>query len=385
MKLGLGLCSLLICVVLLEIASRLFLDAPTSVSVNPTDPATASDQEGIIAFGLPDEDVYIDTPTGVRLKRNIRAIVKNHNLSKRDIELTTNSLGYRAPELAPKTEHDFRILVLGDSITLGDYVAYEQTYPFVIEKYLQQHLSGVLQDKNIQVINAGIGAIGLHTELAVLTETGLSLQPDLVLVALYLNDAVESPHIQATRFPAPLNRSYLLAAVAERIDVIRAAAVNKRAERAVESSRLLFETENPLANVHWRKVDWVHAEAGFNRLIYAAFHDWGYGWSEQFWQETRTVFVKLQTLSRSHAFKLVVTLFPVRYQVQSRLLKIEPQQFFEKTMDELNITHFDLLPELRQKYQADRKSIFYDHCHYRPEGNEYIGKVIARFLLEGVF
>lgn len=381
-KLGISLCGLLACFFVLEIASRFFFEKPTTVAVsNDTIP---SHEKDIITFGLPDKGLYVDTPTGIRLKRNSQAIVKNHRLSKRDIKITTNSLGYRYPELAPKQKDDFRVLVLGDSITLGDYVHYEKTFPFAIEEYLKHHRSEALSDKTIQVINAGVGAIDLQTELAILIETGLSIQPDIVLVALYLNDAVESPNIQRTRLAAPLNQSYFLAVVVHRIDILRAMYENKKTEQAFESSRKHFEAENKIASVDWRKANWMNDEAGFNRLIYAAFHDWGYAWSEQFWHKAKNILTKMKELSTTHQFELAVALLPVRYQVQSNLLKDEPQKFFEELMKDLNMKHFDLLAGLRRKYQEDKKAIFYDHCHYRPEGNKYIGRGIAQFLLDEV-
>ena len=49
-------------------------------------------------------------------------------------------------------------------------------------------------------------------------------------------------------------------------------------------------------------------------------------------------------------------------------------------MDELEIDHLSLLPDLRAKYQRDQTNVFFDHCHLTVEGNDFVGGKVAAFL-----
>jgi hypothetical protein len=75
-----------------------------------------------------------------------------------------------------------------------------------------------------------------------------------------------------------------------------------------------------------------------------------------------------------------VVLFPVRQQVQSRLLRDEPQRHFEHVVRALGLPHLDLLPALRERFASDGRDLYFDHCHYRPEGDELIGRLVADWL-----
>ena len=144
------LVSVFLCALLLEAVSRLLFEAPPSVVIeNLSDlDATVSPlrerknvtlKDGrIFSKGVPDSGFYIHTPTGRRLRRGASGVITGHHLSRRDIEFSTNSLGYRDEEVGEKGDRDYRILVLGDSITLGDYVEADQTYPAFVERSLSE-------------------------------------------------------------------------------------------------------------------------------------------------------------------------------------------------------------------------------------------------------
>lgn len=376
-KFGLVIASLALCFAVFEAGSRVFFAPPSDVTITPVSPSGE-----MVLTGSPNQGLYVETATGVRLRPNTRAVIKNHNLSKQDVEITTNSSGFRGPEIAPKTAQDYRILVLGDSITFGDYVAYADTFPAVMEAYFNSHRPPELEEMTVQVINAGVGGIDLETEWHILQETGLSTRPDLVVVALYLNDAQVSPYIRPFRVPTVVSWSVFARLITERLDKFQKQLAYQRGEQMLTTARSLFVQHYPMTDIDWRQTDWMHKEPDFNRLIYAALRDWGYAWSPEFWPHIRKILLAMQTLSAVENFELAVVFFPVSFQVYATFLKNEPQQQFERLMNELALPHLDVLPLLRAKFQRDQQYIFYDHCHYRPEGNWYIGEAIAEFLLQ---
>ena len=48
-----------------------------------------------------------------------------------------------------------------------------------------------------ETINAGVDGLGTNGELAVLSETGLSVSPDVVVLGFYHNEFLESPGISS--------------------------------------------------------------------------------------------------------------------------------------------------------------------------------------------
>lgn len=369
----------------LETITRFFWPAQSTTIIGLQKPQPSAKQF-IQTREMPNQDLYIETPTGLRLKPNVNAIIRNHHLAKTDIELSTNSLGYRAEELGAKAQDEVRILVLGDSITLADYVQYEQTYTYYMEKYLNEHTNKVDNDtgrrtRRYRVVNAGVGSIGLDTELAVLLETGLSVKPDMAILALYLNDASDSPYIKVVKPPSIFRQSHLLIYLFTWINSLSV-------PKSDRFSRLLAQnSENQAARKEFsqtheiKETDWKTDPAGFNALIVKNFPDWGFAWSPKYWEKVKQNITIMQEIAQNNHFKLAVVLFPVRYQIEAEHYPNEPQERFEELMTVMNIPHLDLLKSLRTNYRDKTSDLYFDHCHYKLEGNQIIGREISRFLL----
>ncbi|MBC8501284.1 MAG: SGNH/GDSL hydrolase family protein [DPANN group archaeon] len=103
------------------------------------------------------------------------------------VEIKTNSLGLRANKeyKIPKPRGIKRILILGDSITMGWGVEYNNTYPKVLETLLNKNTN-----QTYEVINTGVGNYNAINELATLKKL-LKLEPDMVILGFYINDIEE--------------------------------------------------------------------------------------------------------------------------------------------------------------------------------------------------
>lgn len=99
-------------------------------------------------------------------------------------EINTNSLGLRADKEfdIPKSNGTKRILVLGDSITMGWGVNYNETYSNVLEKLLNKN-----SEVKYEVLNAGVGNYNSVNNLAAFKKY-LYLKPDIVILGFYIND-----------------------------------------------------------------------------------------------------------------------------------------------------------------------------------------------------
>jgi lysophospholipase L1-like esterase len=110
------------------------------------------------------------------------------------VENEFNSLGFRDKEhQTVKPANTRRIIILGDSIVYGQMVDFEQIFPQVLEKILNEQLTAV----NYEVISIARAGWNTQIQLEALMEKGIALDPDLIIVAFVLNDT------QIKRNPLP--------------------------------------------------------------------------------------------------------------------------------------------------------------------------------------
>ena len=96
------------------------------------------------------------------------------------ITYATNADGFRDRTYPrAKPPGTFRVVVLGDSITLGWGVALEESFP----KRLEQRLG-----PSVQVLSLGVAGYNPYTEAQLFADVGVGYRPDLVLVEFCIND-----------------------------------------------------------------------------------------------------------------------------------------------------------------------------------------------------
>ena len=146
------------------------------------------------------------------------------------VPVTINDLGFRDPRnySLAKPPGNFRIMVLGDSVTFGHGAVYETTYPYLLE----QRLKTWRADVNWQVWNLGVPGYNTADELAYLKEVGDRYDPDMVVVGFFSNDLSSG---LPTRSPGYLRRA--------------ASAVRRQLQRNLYSYELY---RRALFTVRWR-------------------------------------------------------------------------------------------------------------------------------------
>src|SRR3989304_7040653 len=109
-KIFLVIFGLMVTFIILEIASRVFFRPPQNVTLENLNRIPKQEQASLVETPqFIDYALYYRTSTGLRIRSNVKAVIKNHYLSKQAVEVGTNSLGYRSPELGEKTTDDLRI------------------------------------------------------------------------------------------------------------------------------------------------------------------------------------------------------------------------------------------------------------------------------------
>lgn len=91
--------------------------------------------------------------------------------------ISMNSDGIRGPEITPKKDGEFRIALLGASITWGELLPDDKTIPVMLEKMLRDKYPG----KNITVYNLGIEGFDLQRDIALAKYFEDKIKPDAVI------------------------------------------------------------------------------------------------------------------------------------------------------------------------------------------------------------
>lgn len=103
-----------------------------------------------------------------------------------DITYKINSLGLRDEEVDVKNYSKFRILLLGDSFAQGHGVQREDSFPEILEQILERQGAS-----NFEVVNTGVFGYSPLVEYLYLAKRGLSMNADLIIVAVTLTDFFE--------------------------------------------------------------------------------------------------------------------------------------------------------------------------------------------------
>jgi hypothetical protein len=101
------------------------------------------------------------------------------------VEYAINGDGFRDAKKhpVPKPIGATRVLLLGDSFTFGQGVNYEDTWPVIVERLLEE--SG---NRHIDLVKAGIQGMDTRSQFILLQELSQKYDPDVVVVGFLIND-----------------------------------------------------------------------------------------------------------------------------------------------------------------------------------------------------
>jgi lysophospholipase L1-like esterase len=222
-----------------------------------------------------------------------------------------------------------RIVVLGDSVTYGHGVEGDEAFPFLLEASLRA--SG----HDVDVFNMGLPGWSTRQERLAYERIARNYKPDVVLLAVCLNDIAEM-QINLARPPG-----FLLSLYRHSAAVRRALGASTREIGAVEE--LFTAADTPRVQNAFRL----------------------------FFDEIRTL--KSEVVKDGAAFHVVV--FPFRFQVEATAPDASVQRRIAAFAAQEGITILDFLPELgRLPAPADS---FLDYDHLSVSGHRQVAAWLA--------
>ncbi len=143
-----------------------------------------------------------------------RGALGRHSMHKDDqpnpnVLFRISAQGLRDEHIPVKAADEFRILLLGDSYTMGYGLHTEETYAYL----LQQKLDKAFPRKKVRVINCGVGGYAPFQERIFLNERGFLHDPDLVILQLFppndVGNSLALTNIRLHTFDPVWNRNLL--------------------------------------------------------------------------------------------------------------------------------------------------------------------------------
>jgi hypothetical protein len=291
-----------------------------------------------------------------------------------------NRQGHRDVEVAEKKPSGvFRILVLGDSFTVGSNVRQEEAWPKVLERQLRDRYG-----PKIEVVNAGVGGWDPLQYAQYYEHYGYRFEPDLILVGFFTGNDTYSPLKK-------LEQSYR--AVQGHLVSPEAAA-----SRSVQLKVFLYDHSN-LARL-WLNKGPVQSE-NFHRKKCDEFSEQYLAiqkarlpnhlkYSDQLKQDAQDAVDQIGRIKKlAGNVPVIVALLPDENQVnpdlQKRLIGAEdaanydfgmPQSMLTRMFRDAQIPSIDLLPSV----QADRRCLYMNDTHWTPQGQALAASIVLSEL-----
>ncbi len=293
------------------------------------------------------------------------------------IPARSNSQGHRDDEVSiEKPEGVFRILILGDSFTVGANVRQEEAYPQLLEEILKQECS-----PHIEVVNTAVGGWKPFQYAQYYEHYGRHYEPDLVLVGFFVgNDAHDRvtneiglrTAMQGRRISLKAARSSKIGAkvwLTERFNLARLAFLKSPANFSAKRANChTFPTgylriQKKRVEVHLADLD-IQKNRSYSSI---------------------DQMLRIKELSPAGEQPIIV-LLPDENQInrdlQKRVVRRKrarefdfqmPQRYLREAFDREGLPVIDLLPA----FLADERCLYMNDTHWTAEGHALAARVVA--------
>jgi len=291
--------------------------------------------------------------------------------------VTVNAAGFRSRTQTdlPKPPGRFRIVVLGDSVTIGMGVADDQSFPAQVETLLRQRVRG----RDLDVVNLGVPGYDTRQEVGLLRRRVAELKPDLVLVGFYSNDVPDILEGEATPAGTPIPASQQRAGQVLHMD----STSPSFADRYLRKSRIIF-----IAGRTFNRARGA-GESGMARLSIEMDMVQGKHSPQidRAWSKIETELQTLRTLARSSGFECAIVALPPRELITGQYGGSAYLSQLHAVADPLGFPVIDPIPAMLAT-QAGRDGLYipYDRNHPNAIGHRAIAEAIASsiaFTAEG--
>ena len=282
--------------------------------------------------------------------------------------VSTDEHGFRTSPHSRQLHTSEHVLVLGDSVSVGNGVEAEQTYPSLLEEKLGK-----------KVLNASVTGYRIVDYVEVLGHIVDNFKPQLVIIGICLNDV--SPTSQANIVGIARKKK---ADGEVTPDERRYPNMFVRTLRYINDNYLDFHTFLGSYSRTYVLVKSLATDSARDHFLA----------DELYYDDPQTIevlssqFTKLKRLLTDEK-PLVLFIFPYEYQLRAGSLEVlEPQKIIKEAGHRAGVTIYDLYDELAEYLKANRlpsKAIylFNDPLHFNSVGHHAIAELVYRHINRG--
>lgn len=335
----LSLVTFFICAVFFELAVRFFWEEPVWAG-----------------YGYP-EGLYIpDNMTGYKYK----PLFVGNFLGELygDVDIKINSKGLRDYEHAyGRSVGKTRILGLGDSITFGSGVDYEDTYLRQLEKKFLDN------GYDVEIIKAGVNSYEFDQEYVYYFEEGYKYIPDIVLIGIHMNDVrvVNPLELKENMFQSNVPQSRGSGIITDLRTIV---------PKYVKSAKFIY-----MSMVQILPKSKNRNEIYFD-LVYGLWND------SVSWNNYEAKLLDLEENLRQDNVKLILVYFPNTLQFASSLnAGTYPQKRIMNLSLDRGIPFIDLTPYLDLP-NYEEYYLHSDNAHLNGKGYKFVSEIIYEQLID---
>jgi lysophospholipase L1-like esterase len=271
-----------------------------------------------------------------------------------DLPVYTNAFGFRGKEISlVKPPNTYRIVMLGDSVTFGNSVVWNETFSYLLESHLNRSHKQV----NFEVLNLAVSGYNTAQELATLREKGLAFSPDLIILNICLNDSDPAKEIS-------------------KVGLINTTSISKLSDinirTIVDISHVLTFMKETFRNM-FQNSDYVFRKLNSPELFINTRV------RETAWETMKQDMDEIFLDAKKNAIPLIVVIYPYSSQIglspEERVPQSDLMQFWGKK----HVPVLDPSP----LYRNAEKNMFTDGTlHLSVYGHSVIAKGLADYLAE---
>ncbi|MDP6410151.1 MAG: GDSL-type esterase/lipase family protein [Planctomycetota bacterium] len=302
-------------------------------------------------------------------------------------EIEINGRGFRGGEVAPEAvAGTLRIAAIGDSVTFGNKLPAEHTYPAQLEAALNDNGYAA------EVLNLGVGGYDLLQSLRFLERTGLALDPDVVVLGYCVNDigtvSLSRTYIEAADEYASwiyrLRCAQWLRVKSDSIELIGDLAASNDPERfRLENAGFIADLDDdPITLAHMRDIENLVREfeipAGHAHLPWYA--------SAPHVGKLRASLERFARLAVEHGFRPLIVIIPVLGEAGLNVLYDRAYAMVEAEADHAGVEVITMRTTVRANRPSSLRVERNDFVHYNQAGNALIARRIGGWLVQqGLF
>jgi lysophospholipase L1-like esterase len=319
-----------------------------------------------------------------------------------------NSKGLRDREYSYHKGADaFRILVLGDSFTVGLQLPEAETFP----KLLEAQLNRYNPQTKFEVINAGVIGYSTDKQLAYFSQEGYKYQPDLVILAFFIgNDLTDNiwhalyrlEHGQLVPNP-PLRQEARFTPVWAKEGTafrnVRNFLYRNSRLYSVSIELLTLSTVQKIPGLTQFLISMGLIEITQPVINYGNIYAFRY-LPDIAWETTKALILQLKQEVESRDSQLLVLILPDETDIDARrrqeiletyayLIKQEtlqappPTRRLADILDRADIAYLQLLPALQTSFQESQTPLYYPYDgHWTPAGHRVAAQAIYDYLIK---